>query len=74
MSKDDKHTLDHQSGLMGDSKVLRSKIPSRMTRQCEWVVSAKETLKGKTCTIVITNPSNEEKEDEIMSHFKSHHY
>jgi hypothetical protein len=66
MSKDDKHTLDHQSSLMGDSKVFRSKIPSRMKRQCEWVVSAEETLKGKTRTIVIKNPSNEEKGDEII--------
>ena len=57
---------------MDDSKVLRSKIPSRMKRQCEWVVSAEETLKGKTRTIVITNPSNEEEEDEIMCLTSNH--
>jgi hypothetical protein len=72
MLKDDKHTLDHQSSLMGDSKVLHSKIPSHMKRQCEWVVSAKETLKGKTRTIVITNPSNEEKKDEIICLTSNH--
>ncbi|KAB5563761.1 hypothetical protein DKX38_003815 [Salix brachista] len=65
-------SMSKETGLMDDSKVLRSKIPSRMKRQCEWVVSAEETLKGKTRTIVITNPSDEE--DEITSHFKSHHY
>jgi hypothetical protein len=74
MSKDDKHAFDHQSSLMGDSKVPLSKIPSRMKRQYEWVVSIEETLKGKTRTIVITNPSNEEKKDEIMClTSKSHH-
>ncbi|KAB5516355.1 hypothetical protein DKX38_027003 [Salix brachista] len=52
---------------MGNSKVLRS-----MKRQCEWVVSAEETLKGKTRIIVITNPSNEEDEDEIMCLTSNH--
>ncbi|KAB5519123.1 hypothetical protein DKX38_023442 [Salix brachista] len=61
-----------ETGLMGDSKVLRSKIPSRMKRQYEWVVSAEETLKGKTRTIVITNPSNEEEEDEIRCLTSNH--
>ena len=61
MLKDDRYAFDHQSSLMGDSKVPRSKIPSCMKRQCEWVVSAEETMKGKTRIIVITNPSNEEK-------------
>jgi len=57
---------------MDDSKVPHTKIPSRMKRQCEWVVSAKETLKGKTRIIMITNPSNEEKEDEIMCLTSNH--
>ncbi|KAB5519780.1 hypothetical protein DKX38_024099 [Salix brachista] len=65
-------SMSKETGLMGDSKVLRSKIPSRMKRQCEWVVSAEETLKGKTRTIVITNPSNEEEEDEITCLTSNH--
>ena len=65
-------SMSKETSLMGDSKVLRSKIPSRMKRQCEWVVSAEETLKGKTRTIVITNPSNEEEEDEIICLTSNH--
>ncbi|KAB5515689.1 hypothetical protein DKX38_026337 [Salix brachista] len=65
-------SMSKETGLMGDSKVLRSKIPSRMKRQCEWVVSAEETLKGKARTIVITNPSNEEEEDEITCLTSNH--
>uniref|UniRef100_A0A6N2MGP5 Retrotransposon gag domain-containing protein n=1 Tax=Salix viminalis TaxID=40686 RepID=A0A6N2MGP5_SALVM len=65
-------SMSKETGLMGDSKVLRSKMPSRMKRQCEWVVSAEETLKGKTRTIVITNPSDEEEEDEIMCLTSNH--
>ncbi|KAF9665072.1 hypothetical protein SADUNF_Sadunf16G0084100 [Salix dunnii] len=65
-------SMSEETSLMGDSKVLHSKIPSRMKRQFEWVVSAEETLKGKTRTIVITNPSNEEKEDEIMCLTSNH--
>ena len=38
-------SMSKETSLMGDSKVLRSKIPLRMKRQCEWVVSAEETLK-----------------------------
>jgi len=72
MSKDGKHAFDHQSNLMGDSKVPRSKIPSHMKRQYEWVVSVEETLKGKTPIIVTTNPSNEEKKDEIMCLTSNH--
>jgi hypothetical protein len=72
MSRDDKYTPDHLSNLIGDSKVPRSKIPSRMKRRYEWVVSAEEMLKGKTRIIVITNPSNEEKEDEMMCLTSNH--
>ena len=64
--------MSKETSLMDDSKVLRSKIPSRMKRQCEWVVSAEDTLKGKTRTIVITNPSNEEEEKEIMCLTSNH--
>jgi hypothetical protein len=46
---------------MDGSKDPCIKIPSRMKRQFEWVVSAKGTLKWKKYTIIITNPSNEEK-------------
>uniref|UniRef100_A0A6N2MI02 Retrotransposon gag domain-containing protein n=1 Tax=Salix viminalis TaxID=40686 RepID=A0A6N2MI02_SALVM len=65
-------SMSKETGLMGDSKVLRSKMPSRMKRQCEWVVSAEETLKGKTRTIVITNPLMEEKKDEITCLTSNH--
>uniref|UniRef100_A0A6N2MMH1 Retrotransposon gag domain-containing protein n=1 Tax=Salix viminalis TaxID=40686 RepID=A0A6N2MMH1_SALVM len=63
---------DRLGGTTNRAPVLRSKIPSRMKRQCEWVVSAEETLKGKTRTIVITNPSDEEEEDEITCLTSNH--
>ncbi|KAF9661842.1 hypothetical protein SADUNF_Sadunf19G0110800 [Salix dunnii] len=66
------HINREASRYISAEEVLHSKIPSRMKRQFEWVVSAEETLKGKTRTIVITNPSNEEKEDEIMCLTSNH--
>ena len=51
---------------MEGSKDSCSQIPLRMKRQCKWVVSAEAIWKGKKYTIMITNPSNKEKEDEII--------
>ncbi|KAB5514238.1 hypothetical protein DKX38_028144 [Salix brachista] len=36
--------MSKETSLMGDSKVLRSKIPSRMKRQCEWMFVVKEDV------------------------------
>jgi len=47
-------------------KDSRSQIPLRMKRQCKWVMGAEVIWKGKKYTIIITNPSNKEKEDEII--------
>jgi len=51
---------------MEGSKDSHNKIASCMKRQCEWVASAKVTLKRKKHMIVITTPSDEEKEDKMM--------